>query len=105
MDSTTSGASGSSRMPASLLGGLEAAAELAAGLVPHLDDLEDGHGPIQMDAAAAQAGQLPGPRPLLRPGAVADRSRVPTCRTACHASRSRQESALPCPAGQSIPGR
>jgi hypothetical protein len=43
--------------------GLEAAAELAAGLVAHLDDLEDGHGPVEVDPAAAQAGQLPEPQP------------------------------------------
>jgi hypothetical protein len=40
----------------------EAATELAAGLVAHLDDLEDGHGPIEMDPAAAQAGQLTEPQ-------------------------------------------
>jgi hypothetical protein len=41
-------------MPASLLGAwLEAAAELAAGLVAHVDDLEDGNGPIEVDAAVA----------------------------------------------------
>jgi hypothetical protein len=63
MDSTSSGASGSSRMPASLFGAaFEAATELAAGLVAHLDDLEDGHGPIEMDPAAAQAGQLTEPQ-------------------------------------------
>ena len=38
--------------------GLEAAAELAAGLVAHVDDLEGGHGPVEVDPAAAQAGEL-----------------------------------------------
>jgi hypothetical protein len=38
---------------------LEAATELAAGRVAHLDDLEDGHRPIELDPAAAQASQLP----------------------------------------------
>src|SRR4030095_7104886 len=41
-----------------LRAGFEAAAELPAGLVTHLDDLEDGHGPIEMDPAAAQASPL-----------------------------------------------
>jgi hypothetical protein len=41
---------------------LEAAAELAAGLVAHLDDLEDGHRPVEVDPAAAQAGQLAEPQ-------------------------------------------
>jgi hypothetical protein len=38
--------------------GLKTATELATGLIAHLDDLQDGHGPIEMDPAAAQAGQL-----------------------------------------------
>jgi len=42
--------------------GLEAAAELATRLVAHVDDLEDGHGPIEMDAAAAEACQLTEPQ-------------------------------------------
>jgi hypothetical protein len=42
--------------------GLEAAAKLSAGLVAHLDDLEDGNRPIEMDPAAAQAGQLTEPQ-------------------------------------------
>ena len=40
----------------------EAATELAAGLVAHLDDLEDGYRPVEVDPAAAQAGQLPEPQ-------------------------------------------
>ena len=42
--------------------GLEAAAE-PAGLIAGVDDLEDGQGPVQVDAAAAQPGQLPEPQP------------------------------------------
>jgi hypothetical protein len=42
--------------------GFEAAAELATDLVAHVDDLEGGHGPIEMDPAAAQAGQLTEPQ-------------------------------------------
>jgi hypothetical protein len=62
MDSITNGARGSSPDAGVALGaGLEAATELAAGLVAHLDDLEDGHRPIEMDPAAAQPGQLPEP--------------------------------------------
>jgi hypothetical protein len=38
--------------------GFEAAAELAAGLVAHLDDLENGSGPIEVDPSVAEAGQL-----------------------------------------------
>jgi hypothetical protein len=37
---------------------LEAAAVLAAGLVADLDDLEHGHRTVEVDAAAAQPGQL-----------------------------------------------
>lgn len=40
----------------------EAAAELAAGLVAHLDDLEDGHRPVEVDPAPGQAGQLAEPQ-------------------------------------------
>jgi hypothetical protein len=40
----------------------EAAPELAAGLVAHLHDLEDGHRLVEVDPAAAQAGQLPEPQ-------------------------------------------
>jgi hypothetical protein len=36
--------------------------ELATGLVAHLDDLEDGHRPVEVDPAAAQAGQLTEPQ-------------------------------------------
>jgi hypothetical protein len=41
---------------------LEAAAEPAS-LIPGVDDLEDGQVPVQVDAAAAQPGQLPEPQP------------------------------------------
>ena len=41
--------------------GFEATAEPPANLVVHVDDLEDGHGPIGMDPAAPQAGQLTEP--------------------------------------------
>jgi hypothetical protein len=42
---------------------LEAAAE-PAGLITGVDDLEDGQGTIQVDATAAQPGQLPNRRPV-----------------------------------------
>jgi hypothetical protein len=38
--------------------GFEAAAELAAGLVAHVDDLQDRDGLVEVDAAAVQAGEL-----------------------------------------------
>jgi hypothetical protein len=41
---------------------LEAAAE-PAGLVAGVDDLEDGQGAVQVDAAATQPGQFPEPQP------------------------------------------
>ena len=41
---------------------LEAAAE-PAGLIAGIDDLERGQGAVQVDAAAAQPGQLPEPQP------------------------------------------
>src|SRR4029453_12507051 len=53
--------------------GFEAAAELAAGLVAHLDDLEDGHRPVEVDPAAAQAGQLTEPQA----GAQEDQDGIP----------------------------
>jgi hypothetical protein len=52
---------------------LEAAPELAAGLVAHLHDLEDGHRPVEVDPAAAQAGQLTEPQP----GAEEDEDVIP----------------------------
>jgi hypothetical protein len=42
--------------------GFEAAAK-PAGLVAGVHDLEQGHGPVQLDAAATQPGQLPEPQP------------------------------------------
>ena len=58
MASITRGASGTGRMPASLLGAwLEAATE-PAGLVTGGTDLKHRHGTVEVDPAPAQPGQL-----------------------------------------------
>jgi hypothetical protein len=59
MDSTTRGASGSSRMPASLLGpALNPLPNSLPAWYRTSTTWEDGRRPIEMDPTAAQAGQL-----------------------------------------------